>query len=98
MFEAEQAKLPEERRRPCPTAPPMFEEIIAGGADVLKKGGGDAAQRYNEDAFNNFNTKALEPCEFCGRTFLPDRLIVHLRSCRPKNVPNEEEKEEDMPR
>jgi hypothetical protein len=24
---------------------------------------------------------SLEPCDFCGRTFLPDRLVVHLRSC-----------------
>jgi hypothetical protein len=24
----------------------------------------------------------LMPCEFCQRTFLPDRLVVHQRSCR----------------
>ncbi|KFO77667.1 Zinc finger protein 474, partial [Cuculus canorus] len=26
----------------------------------------------------------LVPCDVCGRTFLPDRLIVHQRSCKPK--------------
>jgi len=26
----------------------------------------------------------LIPCENCGRTFLPDRLGVHQKSCRPK--------------
>ena len=40
------------------------------------------------DAFETF-TENLEPCENCGRTFLPDRLIVHQRSCvrlRPPSV------------
>ena len=26
----------------------------------------------------------LVPCENCGRTFLPDRLPVHQRACKPK--------------
>lgn len=26
---------------------------------------------------------SLAACEHCGRTFLPDRLLVHQRSCRP---------------
>lgn len=41
-------------------------------------------QQYNEEAFKDWNEKALVPCENCGRTFLPDRLTVHLRSCKPK--------------
>ena len=36
---------------------------------------------YNDEAFKNYNDNALEPCERCGRTFLPDRLDVHLKSC-----------------
>ena len=39
-------------------------------------------EEYNNDAFKNYNEKALEPCPNCGRTFLPDRLQVHLRSCK----------------
>lgn len=38
-------------------------------------------ESYNNDAFKNYNEKALDPCPNCGRTFLPDRLAVHLRSC-----------------
>ncbi|XP_010077188.1 PREDICTED: zinc finger protein 474-like, partial [Pterocles gutturalis] len=26
----------------------------------------------------------LVPCDICGRTFLPERLIVHQRSCKLK--------------
>ena len=41
-------------------------------------------KEYNDEAFKDWNEKALVPCENCGRTFLPDRLVVHLRSCKPK--------------
>lgn len=36
---------------------------------------------YNDEASKNYNEKALDQCANCGRTFLPDRLIVHLKSC-----------------
>ncbi|KPI85949.1 hypothetical protein ABL78_4992 [Leptomonas seymouri] len=38
-----------------------------------------AAEQFQEFVNN------LEPCPNCGRKFLPDRLAVHLRSCRPGN-------------
>jgi len=31
--------------------------------------------------------ESLVPCQHCGRTFFPDRLQVHLRSCRPVTPP-----------
>lgn len=42
----------------------------------------DQVQEYNEDAYKNYNEKALDQCPNCGRTFLPDRLVVHLKSCK----------------
>jgi hypothetical protein len=36
---------------------------------------------YNDDAFKQFNEKSLYPCQNCGRTFLPDSLKIHLKSC-----------------
>ena len=42
----------------------------------------DKLEEYNNDAFKNYNEKALEPCPNCARTFLPDRLVVHLKSCK----------------
>jgi hypothetical protein len=38
----------------------------------------------NDQAYEVFSKEALVPCEICCRTFLPDRLLVHLRSCKPK--------------
>ena len=42
----------------------------------------DKLAEYNANAMNDFNDKVLEPCPNCGRTFLPDRLQIHLRSCK----------------
>ncbi|KAK2150536.1 hypothetical protein LSH36_401g00063 [Paralvinella palmiformis] len=76
-WRVENEKLPPETRRPEPVKP----EIRA----LPGKGGG-----YNMDAVNEAAWKAaqsnLAPCPNCGRTFLPDRLLVHQRSCRPKPV------------
>lgn len=36
---------------------------------------------YNDLAQKEFNEKGMDACPNCARTFLPDRLIVHLRSC-----------------
>ena len=36
---------------------------------------------FNDAAIAKFNAETLQPCPHCQRTFLPDRLAVHLRSC-----------------
>lgn len=41
----------------------------------------DDRNNYNDKAFTNWNENVLEPCQNCGRTFLPDRLKIHLKSC-----------------
>ena len=38
-------------------------------------------QKHNDENFEDFNQN-LSRCEGCGRTFLPDRLVVHQRSCK----------------
>ena len=42
---------------------------------------GSDMSSYNDEALKNYNDKALDACPNCGRTFLPDRLLVHLKSC-----------------
>ncbi|KPA84990.1 hypothetical protein ABB37_01423 [Leptomonas pyrrhocoris] len=41
---------------------------------------------YNQVQMDAYNETALAPCPNCGRTFLPDRLQVHLHSCKPGNT------------
>eukprot|EP01059_Diplonema_ambulator_P015163 TRINITY_DN2626_c0_g1_i3.p1 TRINITY_DN2626_c0_g1~~TRINITY_DN2626_c0_g1_i3.p1 ORF type:complete len:489 (+),score=106.71 TRINITY_DN2626_c0_g1_i3:128-1594(+) len=43
------------------------------------KGNKDA---FNDGQFQDYNEN-LSACPNCGRTFLADRLVVHLRSCNP---------------
>ncbi|KAG5480977.1 hypothetical protein LSCM1_06651 [Leishmania martiniquensis] len=43
-----------------------------------------SAREQAEDQFQEFINN-LEACPNCSRNFLPDRLVVHLRSCRPEN-------------
>ena len=57
--------------------------------DVMTKGnaaGNYDIDAYNEQAFDHFNTVSLVPCG-CGRTFLPDSLIRHQKSCKKAGDP-----------
>ena len=75
-WDIEQAKKPKGERRPCPTAPTNFDDILTG------KVSNEKMNEYNDEAFTNWNEKVLEACPNCARTFLPDRLEIHLKSCR----------------
>ncbi|KAM7166756.1 zinc finger protein 475 isoform 1-T1 [Macrochelys suwanniensis] len=68
----ENDKLPKHLRRAEPAKP----QSLTGGAYDIKAA--------NEAAYQSAQAQ-LSPCENCGRTFLPDRLPVHQRSCRPKD-------------
>ncbi|ORC92597.1 uncharacterized protein TM35_000033500 [Trypanosoma theileri] len=46
------------------------------------RGEGTTTEEYNDVQFAEFVSN-LEPCPNCGRKFLADRLVVHLRSCKP---------------
>lgn len=46
-----------------------------------KGANGQSAKKLNDEQFHEFEAN-LVPCPNCGRTFLPDRLPVHLRGCK----------------
>ena len=43
---------------------------------------------FNASAIEKYESETLEPCPHCARTFLPDRLVVHLRTCGKGNFAN----------
>ena len=50
------------------------------------------SKEYNDEAYQELSQKSMEPCPGCNRTFMPDRLEVHLRSClKGKAIVKEEE-------
>ena len=71
-WRVENSKLPKHLRRPEPSKPPP-----------LSGSGSYNLQAANEAAFQSFQAQLL-PCESCSRTFLPDQLLVHQRSCKQK--------------
>lgn len=70
-WHVENSKLPKHLRRPEPSKPQPL-----GGSGFYNLPAANAA------AFQSAQAQLL-PCEACGRTFLPDRLLVHQRSCKP---------------
>ncbi|NWS98853.1 ZN474 protein, partial [Mionectes macconnelli] len=70
----ENDNLPKHLRRPEPKKPE---------ARIVQAKGFYDLDSLNEEAWTSAQTQ-LVPCDICGRTFLPDRLIVHQRSCKPK--------------
>ena len=77
-WELVEAQKPKHERRPLPQPPKDLDDIIAGKVDRQEM------DNYNDAAFKNYNEKALVPCPNCARTFLPESLEVHLRSCNKK--------------
>lgn len=73
----ENEKLPPNQRRKPLVKPQVLPSISA------------KATRQDIDRWNDIASQSaaaqLLPCENCGRTFNPDRLEIHQRSCRPGN-------------
>ena len=80
-WEAEQDLLPPEQRRPRPVRPEIAETVRAGGG-AGGMGGRSEIEAQNEAAYRSYDSN-LSPCPNCGRTFNPDALQRHLKSCRP---------------
>ncbi|XP_018119712.1 zinc finger protein 474 [Xenopus laevis] len=70
----ENGKLPKNLRRPEPKKPEVRPIGAKGSYDLVS---------LNEAAWQSAQSQ-LVACDICGRTFLPDRLLVHQRSCKPK--------------
>lgn len=68
----ENEKLPKGQRRKEPVKPTVVG--ASGSYDI------DA---MNEAAWQSAQSQLI-PCDRCGRTFAPDRLAVHQRSCKAK--------------
>lgn len=80
----ENNNLPKNLRRPPPKKPEILPDIAISGSG---NGGSNQTriEMMNEAAYQAAQSNLIA-CENCNRTFLPDRLLVHQRSCKPGNV------------
>jgi len=84
-WEDEQRKIPKSQRRSPPTPPDQLDEVLQGKLE------GEDLRKFNEAAMTEWNRAVLEECEYCGRTFLPNKLAKHQKSCtqeKPMTNPN----------
>ena len=70
-FEAEQAKLPKNKRR-----------VIIKPAEMDIKIGGNNNDMINDAAYQAYMEQGREECHNCGRKFAQGRLEIHLKSCK----------------
>eukprot|EP01039_Chlorochromonas_danica_P009375 gene9375-10353_t len=89
LFEKREAQKPPKERRPCPTDPMLAYGGGGGGGGYSSSGKlCTSSEEYLYEA-NKASQKAweatLSTCDHCGRSFLPDKLIIHQRSCTAQN-------------
>ena len=80
-FELQQQDLPKNMRRSADKIIAAYEQNQEMMNAFISCNSGHNIDAMNDQAFDTYNREALVPCSNCGRTFLPDRLIVHQRSC-----------------
>ena len=80
-FELQQQDLPKNLRKSADKIIAAYEKNQAMMNMQMGGSGTYNFDKLNNQAFDTYNKEALVPCSNCGRTFLPDRLIVHQRSC-----------------
>lgn len=81
-FEQQQMNLDPKLRRNADQIIKNYEKNQAMlNQGVGGKGGYANMDALNDQAFEQYNKDALVKCEFCGRTFLPERLPAHQKLC-----------------
>lgn len=73
LFEKREMTKPPKERRKCPTDPTM---TFKGNMNDL-----DAVNAASQQAW----TGTLAKCLFCGRSFLPEKIHIHNKSCTADN-------------
>lgn len=64
----------------------LSKTSTTANAGTTKVDNGDLdIEELNRLATATFNTETLETCNFCGRTFLAEKLKIHNRSCTSDN-------------
>ena len=80
-FILQQQDLPKNMRKNPDKIIAAYEQNQAMMNSMASGSGYYNFDSLNDQAFDAYNKEALVPCSNCGRTLLPDRLIVQQRSC-----------------
>lgn len=98
LFLAREAQKDPKERKPLPEDP-MIKLLNKTGVSETSKSTslnntstssagstqGISLDEINKLASESFNTETLCACVYCGRTFLPEKLTIHNKSCTADN-------------
>jgi hypothetical protein len=76
-FTDEQKLVDKSERKKIPDAPPGLDDILEKKKLTAKQ-----YEEYNTAALDIWNSKSLSKCDGCGRTFKPESLKIHIKSCK----------------
>jgi hypothetical protein len=84
LFEKREQLKPPKERRACPTDPMLMNAYA-----TLPSGRKGSYSNAELDEINTASQRAwegtLSSCQHCGRKFLPEKLVIHNRSCTASN-------------
>ncbi len=77
LFEQREELKPLKERRACPSDP--LQGLASGPLTHAQ------VERVNAAAMETWSSAALATCQWCGRSFLPEKIAIHNRSCTQDN-------------
>ncbi|RYY69242.1 hypothetical protein EON63_23905 [archaeon] len=80
LFEKREAQKPPKERRQCPPDPMSY----MNGSGKYASNSDEYMTEANAAAMKAWES-TLSACHNCGRSFLPDKLAIHQRSCTASN-------------
>ncbi|ETV95737.1 hypothetical protein H310_10810 [Aphanomyces invadans] len=81
LWIAQEELKPLKERRPVPEPPHALVSSECGDVPSAYDLTPEQLEAQNRAAQQAFENKVMEKCAFCGRTFNPERLAIHNRSC-----------------
>lgn len=81
LFIAREAQKDPRERKKLPPDPSLTMTGTGGNPSAATTLTRKELDELNKTAGDTYNTESLSTCAFCGRTFLPEKLVIHNRSC-----------------
>ena len=85
LFEKWESQKPLKERRRCPEDPMKNSNLILGKTSGGERMSTRELNELNDAARKAWSTECLVRCQNCDRSFLPEKLKIHQRSCTQNN-------------